>query len=174
VGLGFVGGRDGRPLPPRSGKEQFERVVSALESVDADGDAKADGGLFARSLESLIRGARRGSIVMVFSDLFDMAATALDHVAALASSGRVLTVIRVLDPDERDFPFEGSVRLRAMEGTTVVETDGDAARERYLDALHADTERWRAHLATRGARLLVVGSDESPTEVVRRIVATVR
>jgi uncharacterized protein (DUF58 family) len=174
VSLTLIGGTGGRPIPPSAGREQFERVLAALESTRPEGDARRDGGLLERSLDQLARGARRGSVVVLFSDLVDLGDAAIERVAPLGARGRVLVVVQVLDPDEADFPFTGTVRLRAMEGDAVVETEGDQARAAYLDALAQKKEAWTRALLPRDARLVTTVTTDDPVRTVRRILESIR
>jgi len=174
VGLGFIGGAaQARPVPVSGGREAFERVIDALESQSAEGDALADEAALDRAFGSLSRSARRGSVVVVFSDLLDLPPRAPDLLATVATRGRVVVVVQVLDPDEATFPFTETVRLRALEGTATVETD-EAARERYLAALAALQESWRRSLVGRGAKFLSVTSDRDPVAAVRSIVEAIQ
>jgi uncharacterized protein (DUF58 family) len=175
VSLGFLGGGERAPFVPRSvGREQFSRIVAALEAVEPGGDAHLDAGMLARALLALSRAARRGAIVVLLSDLVDLPAGAADQVGAIASQGRVLSVVQTLDRAEVDFPFTGNVRLRAMEGAAVVETDADTVRDRYVAALETLTESWRARVVGRGGRFVRAVSDEDPVDVVRAVVASIR
>jgi uncharacterized protein (DUF58 family) len=168
------GGQRAAGVSRAGGREQFERIVGALESVEAAGDAVADPTLFDVPVQTLGRSAARGSIVVVLGDLLDAGAGAAERMAALASGGRVLVVVQTLDPAEADFPFTGTVRLRGLEGTAVVETDADVTRKAYLEALDALTESWRRAVVHRGGRFLRVTSSASPVAVVRDIVKAVR
>jgi hypothetical protein len=86
----------------------------------------------------------------------------------------VLVVVQTLDPDEIDFPFDGNVRLRALEGGAVVETDADTARARYVAAMADLTSSWREAVVRRGGRFLQAPSDGDPVQVVRAVVEGVR
>jgi uncharacterized protein (DUF58 family) len=172
--LGFIGGEQhGRPVARAGGREQFERIVEALEAVRPGGDAQEDPTLAARAFQWVSRTTRRGAIVVVLSDLIDLPADAAEKTAELASSGRVCAVVQVLDPAEVEFPYRGTVRLRALEGTAVVETDADVTRERYLASLAALTRTWHQALTARGGRLLRVTTAEDPVQVVRKVVQSV-
>jgi len=120
------------------------------------------------------RSARRGAVVVVVSDLLDLPEDAAERIAQLASRGRVVVGVQTLDPDEASFPWTGPLRLRAMEGGQLVETDGDEAREAYLAALSRAQGAWETALARRGARLVRCETSEDPVLVVRRIVERVR
>jgi uncharacterized protein (DUF58 family) len=175
VSLTFLGGGAHATSIPRSGgRDQFERIVAALEAVEPGGDAHTDRGMLDRALQALARSTRRGAIVVVLSDLIDLAEGAADQISAIASTGRVLSVVQTLDPAEAEFPYTGTVRLRALEGEAVVETDADTTRERYLAALEALTRGWREPVVARGGRFVRATTDADPVRVVRQIVESVR
>jgi uncharacterized protein (DUF58 family) len=168
------GGAHARSVPRSGGREQFERIVATLESADAGGDAHVDVGLLDRALQALSRGARRGAIVVVLSDLIDLPPGAAERIAAVGTGDRVLAVTQVLDPAEAKFPYGGHVRLRALEGGVVVETDADTAREQYLAAMAELTREWREEVVRHGARFLAVTSGDDAVRTVRSIVESVR
>jgi uncharacterized protein (DUF58 family) len=170
VGMSFIGGsKDTRPVPVRGGREVFERIVDALESQSAEGDALSDVDALDRAIGAVARSARRGSVIVVLSDLLDLHPDAPDRISAIATRGRVVIVVQALDPDEEDFPFRETVRLKAIEGTATVETD-EAARERYLSALASLKERWKSTLLSRGASFISMTTDRDPVSAVRAIV----
>jgi uncharacterized protein (DUF58 family) len=175
VGLTFLGGGPNvRNVPVSGGREAFERILAALESCEAGGDALVDEALLDRALGGIARAARRGSIVIFLSDLLDLPAGATDRVAAVASRGRVIRVVQTLDPDEARLPFEGTVRLRGLEGGAVVETDVETTRERYLAALTSLQDTWEHALVARGGGLVRSETNEDPVRVVRAVVEAVR
>jgi uncharacterized protein (DUF58 family) len=175
VGVSFVGGGpEVAPVPRAGGRDQFERVVVALEQVETGGDARADGTMIEKAVHSVLRSTRRGGIVIVLSDLLDLPDAAPDRISGIAPSGRVLVVVQTLDPYEVDFPFSGTVRLRALEGGIVVETDAATARDRYIEALEDLTRRWRDAVVGRGGRFLRAVTSDPPVQVVREIVRAVR
>jgi uncharacterized protein (DUF58 family) len=170
VGLSFIGGApETRPVPVRGGREVFERVVDALESQSAEGDALADVGALDHAIGAIARSARRGSIVVILSDLLDLPPEAAERISAMAVGGRVVVVVQTLDPDEADFPFKETVRLKAIEGNATVETD-DAARDRYLAALAELQAKWRQLLLGRRAAFVPTTTDRDPVTAVRAIV----
>ncbi len=171
VALDWLGGRRCRALPGTSGREAFDRIVGALEDATPGGDLTNDPGVVERSLLPVVRHARRGSIVVLLSDLLDLPRTAPDRLAALATHGRTVVAVRVLDPVEATFPFEGPVRLRASEGSLVVETDGAAARAGYLAALERIAASLEDTLVPRGGKVIRAVTSDDPVAAVRRILA---
>lgn len=170
IGMTFIGGsKNTQPVAVRGGREVFEQVVDALESQSAEGEALTDAVMLDNALAAIIRSARRGSVVVVLSDLIDLPREAATRLATLATRGSVVVVVQTLDPDEADFPFTETVRLRSLEGGISVETD-EGARERYLAALHAEQDAWRQELTLRGAKYLTMTTDRDPVSAVRAIV----
>ncbi|HEY3595178.1 MAG TPA: hypothetical protein VGL13_14935, partial [Polyangiaceae bacterium] len=74
---------------------------------------------------------------------------------------------------EAQFPFDNTVRLRALEGGTVVETDPAATRERYLQALDAIQKTWTAKLTQHGGIFVRAVTTGDAAAVVRNIVSAV-
>jgi uncharacterized protein (DUF58 family) len=171
VGLDFFGGKGARSVPPRAGRDAFERVVAALEDVEPAGDLSQNRGLVDQALGQAQRAARRGAIQVVLTDLLDLPGGSLEALTTLTTRGRSLQLVQVLAPAERDFPFEGAVQLRALEGKNVVETDAAQARQKYLAALAAAQQHATQELLPRGGRLLSCATDDSPEVLVRRILS---
>jgi len=173
VALDWVSGENSRWLPAMSGREAFERVVGALETTDPGGMAALSSAAFERAMVPVMRYARRGTIVVVLSDLLDLPDGAIEMLGDLASGQRSLVVVRTLDPAETSFPFTGATKFVSLEGHAVVETDAGLARDGYLAELARETEQVRERLADRGGRLLTVDTRQSPVETVRSIVERV-
>jgi uncharacterized protein (DUF58 family) len=174
IGVTYFGGEHARPVAVTGGREGFDRVLGSLEDARAGGDAVRDPAMLDRALGILSRAARRGSVVVVMSDLLDMPSEAPERFAALASRGRSVVVVQILDPDEIDLPFEGTVRLRALEGDAVVETDAEDARAPYQAALAALESRYASALIARGARFVRASTGDDPATIVRTIIASIR
>ncbi len=173
VGLAWIGGVGVHGLPPMGGREAFDRVVGCIEGAATAGDAGVGEHTFERALAPVGRRARRGSVVVLLSDLLDLPPRALSTFAALGTGGRALVAVRVLDPSEKDLGFHGTVRLRALEGDAVVEADADLVRSAYQGRLAAVAAAWSQDLKARGGRLIDVVTTDPATEVVRSILLAV-
>ncbi len=175
VSLTFIGGGPHtRGLPVSGGREAFERILSSLEIAEAGGDARLDIDFVDRAIGGIARAARRGSIVVLFSDLLDLPEGAIERIGGIAARGRVLVVVQTLDPDEATLPFEGTVRLRSLEGDVVVETDVETTRAAYLEALAALRARWERAVVARGGRFVAATTGDDPVKVVRAILEAAR
>lgn len=173
VSLAWVGGEGARPVAPTSGGEAFDRIVRALEEVQATGDALRGIEAFEYTLGAIARKARRGSVIVLLSDLIDLPTGAKEQFAAMGTAGRRLVAVQVLDPDELDLPYEGTVRLRSLEGDFVVETEPAITRPRYLEALEELTHSWSKPLAARGGKVVRASSADDPVDVVRLVLRAI-
>lgn len=173
VGLSWIGGSQVQALPARAGSDSFDRLLTTLEHAGAWGDEGSGLEAWQHTLRPLGERAPRGAVVVVFSDLLDVPAGAAEELARVATRARKVVLVRVLDPVEAEFPFEGPLRLRAAEGARLVETDGARARRGYLEALAAIASDWRQHLLPRGGAFLDVVTHDDPTRDLRRLLEAI-
>jgi len=173
VSLSWIGGTGARPVGATSGGEAFERIVRALSEINATGDAHRHRQVFERTLAPIARRARRGAVIVLLSDLIDLPEESREQFTALGTAGRRLVAVQVLDPDELDLPFEGTVRLRALEGEAVVETEPALTRARYVAAMDELSRTWASSLAARGGRLVRAATDADPIDLVGQVLRAV-
>jgi uncharacterized protein (DUF58 family) len=173
VALDWISGSRAMPLPAFGGREAFERIVNALETAEPAGDVHQDLASIDRALAPVARQAGRGAMIVLFSDLIDLPARTADSVAALSTRGRTVVLVRVLDPVEIEFPFEGPVHLQALEGPRSVVTDATLVRKSYLEALEAVTQTWQQRLVERGGRLVRAATTDDPVDTVRKVLGAV-
>lgn len=169
VSLDFIGGKDTLALPQLGGKEAFERVLAALTHCqlgDTEGVRLAE---VEHALAPVHRRTRRGSIIVFVSDLIDLPEGTLEALTALSTNGRTVIALQVLDPLEAEFPFDGPVRFRPLEGTELVEADATASRAAYLEALARLRRQWAEGLLARRGTLIEATTTEDPVEVLRSV-----
>ena len=171
VSLDWIGGARARPLNAMGGMEAFERLTDVLEMVEPGGDASREPALLDRALDAVARRTRRGTVIVILSDFLDLPAGSDDRLVALSSGGRIIVGVRVLDPAEALFPFEGPTLLSSSEGDVHVETDGASAREGYLKALAAQMGRYRDKLVSQGGRFVEATTTDDPIIVVQSVLA---
>jgi len=171
VALDWLGGANCRWLPPLTGRQAFERVVGALEMASARGDFHTDADGIERALLPVLRYARRGTSIAIFTDLAEMPNDLISRAVGLCARGRRVIVVRVLDPAESNFTFRGPVHLRALEGKISTTTDASSTRNHYLAALKQESDEFSARLAQRGGRFVTVCTEDDPAEAIRDIIA---
>lgn len=177
VSLDWIGGQGVHPMPALGGREAFERLSAILEDAEAGLGESGAQELSLKSIDlacaRIARQARRGSVIVLFSDLLDLPERTLDRCVGLFGGGRLLIVVQVLDPAEVDFPFEGPVRLRSSEASVVVETEANEVRRRYHEALLQHQNAWSTALLGHGGRLVVANTKTDPLSSLRSIVRAI-
>lgn len=173
VGLVVLGGEGVRVLPAAAGRDAWDRTVWALSSTKPGGDWSQGGDDVLRALLPVYERARRGSVVVLFSDLVDLPERALADFGGLATRGRRAFAVQVLSPDEATLPFSEHARFSSLEGGVVVEADPEQARAAYLAELERLRGRWREDLVGRGGALSTPQTTSDPVAVVRELLLAI-
>jgi uncharacterized protein (DUF58 family) len=169
VSLHWWGGAKSPSFPLLGGRLAFERILGALEDQVPGGDVSRDVDELLLNLGAPEQGSRRGTVTVLISDFLDVPEHLADRWAAWGGRQRPLVAVQVLDPTELDFSYSGSLRLKAAEGESLVETDADVAREGYQKRLQELQEGWRDRFVAHAAAWMSTRSDEDPVGVVRRL-----
>ncbi|HEX4048519.1 MAG TPA: hypothetical protein VH309_11820, partial [Elusimicrobiota bacterium] len=79
--------------------------------------------------------------------------------------------LRVLAPEERDFPYEGSLRVEGLEGGTLA-LDAAEAGPAYRAAFARQEEAYRSALRRAAVPYAVAATDAPWTSAVSRLLAS--
>ena len=85
-----------------------------------------------KAMNDLAGQVRPRSIIIVISDLFDDEAAFQKNVERLRFQKSEVIVFHVLDKDEIEFPFTGTVKFLGLEKTGMIQTSPAAIRKSYL------------------------------------------
>lgn len=158
----FISGADAAGVSARGGAAQLEEIDKALTAL-SPGD-ESDLGAALRAVGH--RAPRRAAIVVI-SDLLGNTQSVLSALRALGA-GRELLLLRVLDPDEAQFPFEGRLTLEGLEGGRIAVEPGVLVEE-YRKAFAAQRETYRGVLRRDGCAYAEVLTDAPWTQSVARL-----
>jgi uncharacterized protein (DUF58 family) len=166
AGLSSAGAAAGGAARPRAGAGQSAAIDDALSALEpgADGDLAA-------ALEAAAAALPRRAAVVLISDLLGDAARVLKALRRLSAGRRELLVLRVLDPDERDFPYEGPLRVSGLEGGELW-LDAAEAGPAYRAAFARQEEAYRAALRRASVPYAVAATDARWTSSVSRLLAS--
>ena len=117
-------------LPPRSRAGHLADVMQALEEASPAGPTDVAG-----VLTQVSEVARRRSLVVLLSDLFDPSPQIPGLLRKLRARGHEVVVFHVLDEDETEFPFADLTLFESMEGPERVLCDPRGVRDAYLEEL---------------------------------------
>ena len=123
-------------IPPSA--KHLELVLHTLARI------KPREGVQGRLGPALLRvasGLNRRGIVVLVSDLYEEPAAVLEAVRPLLGRRQDLIVFHLLDPNERDFPFDEATSLEELETGERIPVVPRGVRERYreLMAMHLQT-----------------------------------
>jgi uncharacterized protein (DUF58 family) len=139
VGLVTFGAQVQRYIPPRSGLQHLQALMSRLEATQPEGETHLD--LALRDIAAKI--TRRG-MILVISDLFDAPETVINALKYFRHRRNEVLVFHVLDRNELEFPFERLTMFEDMEDPTArVLSDPRTIREAYLHQIRTFIEGYQ-------------------------------
>jgi uncharacterized protein (DUF58 family) len=151
VGVCLFQDNVGTYVPPRATGAHLVNVLAALERAEAAGKTA-----LAKALRFISEIARRRSLVIVLSDLFDPDPAVGDLLRQLRSREHEVVLFHVLDHDEVDFPFEELTIFEAMESNGRLLVDPPAVREDYLAELKRFVATYERHAREAGIEYWMV------------------
>jgi uncharacterized protein (DUF58 family) len=160
VGLISCGDRGLETLvPPRARTSHLHDLMAVLESIVARGGAGDESPAAALSrIAELTR--RRRALIVLASDLFDPDDATLPLLAQLRAQRHDVSVLHILDPYERHFPYDGLTQFEALESQHKLLVNPAAIRRDYLDRMDAFLTRARGILTTAGVDYHLVSTDQ--------------
>jgi len=164
AGLFPVGGVRGADLAPRAGAAQLGVFDAALTALSCAPEAD-----LAAAVEAAAARLPPRVSVAVISDLMGDTVRVLKALRRLAAGRRELLVLRVVDADERDFPYEGPLLVEGREGGTLA-LDAGTVGPAYREAFDRQEEAYRS--ALRRARVPYACVEGSWTGALARLLAT--
>lgn len=147
-------------IPPSSDGRHRDRIRLTLGPLKPEGIPQWE-----RDLKVLGERIAPGDLAIFVSDGFDEACvTAAER---LAMSGRDVSFIQLLTGDERDFPFDRSLRFRDPESEAELAGDGKSLRADFLAKFAEARATLRARLEARGVRFVEHFSDRDPDQPIQ-------
>lgn len=165
AGLITVGAAVDAAVPPRAGAGQLAALDDRLSAVAPAPDAD-----LAAALEEAAGRLPRRAAVAVVSDLMGGSAGVLRALRRLSAGRRELLVLRVLDPDERDFPYEGPLKVEGLEGGTLALDAGEIGPA-YREAFARQEEAYRSALRKAAIPYAVTETGAAWTSALSRLLA---
>lgn len=166
VGLIAFAARAELALPARAGAAQLGLFDSALSAFAAAGETELAG-----ALESAAELLPRRGLCVLLSDLMGDTAGVLRAARALAARRHELLVARVVDPDEREFPFEGPCLFEGLEGGPPLFADAREAAGAYRDAFARQAEAYAASFRRAGVAYAVAETGAAWEPALARLLA---
>jgi len=133
VGLDLFDTEPRERVPARAALSHLELMDSVLAAREPGGDTD-----LAAAIERSAARIKRRALVILVSDLMGEPEHVLKVARAVKARKNELMILQVLDPRERDFPFEGPVVFESLERQPPVFCDASAAARAYRE----EFQRW--------------------------------
>jgi uncharacterized protein (DUF58 family) len=139
---------------PPSAKHLYQ-VLYALERAEATGV-----GSMTMPLLKISESARRRSILLLLSDLYEPPATIRDAIGPLRDAGHDVVVMHVLDPAELNFPFDSAATFEDLENKERLPIVPSRLRTRYTELVREHRETIEALLGEGRVDYLLVDTSK--------------
>ncbi len=147
-------------VPPRGRTTHLHDLLAVLDQVMAKGGTGDESPAVALGrIAELAR--RKRALVIVASDLFDGDDATLQALATLRAQKHDVSVLHLLDPHERTFPYEGLTEFHALESTHRMLVNPSAIRRDYLERMDGFLTKCRTTLAAAGVDYHLVSTDRA-------------
>jgi uncharacterized protein (DUF58 family) len=146
-------------VPPRARTTHLHDLMAVLESVIARGGTGDEPPASALARIAELTRRRRALIVLV-SDLFDPGDKTLQMLVQLRAQRHDVSVVHLLDPHERQFPYDGLTQFEALETANKVLVNPAAIRQDYLERMEAFLAKVRNTLTGAGVDYHLAQTDQ--------------
>lgn len=136
-------------VPPRSRGKHLQELLGVVDHVLAGGARGDESPAYALGRIAELARKKRALIVLA-SDLFDPDEETSRVLAQLRAQRHDVSVVHVLHPDERTFPYEGLTEFQALESPAKLLVNPAAIRREYLERMTAFLARSKDALTSAG------------------------
>jgi uncharacterized protein (DUF58 family) len=146
-------------VPPRGRTNHLHDLLGVLDGVIRAGGVGDESP--SHALERIAELARRKrALIIVASDLFDAEDQTLATIARLRAQRHDISVLHVLDPHERSFPYDGLTQFESLESAHKLLVNPAAVKAEYLARMDAFLGRCRTAMADAGVDYHLVQTDQ--------------
>jgi uncharacterized protein (DUF58 family) len=150
----------------RRGVAELGSWSERIEALRASGPTD-----LSAALERTVGALSGRGLLIVVSDFLEVDEGLWRRLGDLRHAGWHIAALRLLTPEEIEFPFAGATRFLPVELGEALEVDAGALRRAYLDELDRFETAQRLACAAAGVHWMAVRTDASPVEPLRRLMA---
>ncbi len=166
VGMALCDSAVREHYPPSSTMGHLIKLLERLEAAPPGGDTS-----LAAVLNDLAERISRRGLVILFSDTFDDCDELVLALRHLRYRKQDVRVFQIIDPDEEEFPFQGTYEFLSLESEPRLKLDSDRVRRNYQEALADHRNRLAAGCHASGIALEQCRTDEDLAMVLVRALA---
>ncbi|HVC09340.1 MAG TPA: DUF58 domain-containing protein [Elusimicrobiota bacterium] len=169
AGLLAFGAGAGREVPAKKSLAHLSALDDALSELSPRGEADLP-----RALGETALRLRRRSLVVVISDLLGPPDQIIAAMRGLRARKNRLVVLQVIDPAERDFPFDGPTEFESLETGERFFCEASVLRQTYREEFARDLSLYEASFAAMGAAYAPCPTDIPWDAALKRLLASLR
>ena len=143
-------------IPASSRNNHLQAIMAGLEVQTAGGKTDIFG-VLRRVNESLVR----RSIVVLMSDLFCPREELFKGLTMLRQRGHEVIAMHIMDDEELDFRYSGTLRFEGLEGSGSLTCDPAALRAGYMQALERFLDTIRRRCAGSGVDYKLIRTSDN-------------
>jgi uncharacterized protein (DUF58 family) len=145
-------------VPPRARASHLHDVLAVLDQMMTKGGVGDESPAHALGrIAELTR--RRRALIILATDLFDAEDATVKQLVALRAMRHDVSVLHVLDPHERSFPYEGLTEFRSLETDHKMLVNPTAIRREYTERMEAFLDRTRGAFTAAGVDYHMTSTD---------------
>jgi uncharacterized protein (DUF58 family) len=166
VGLGYSHKENIKLIPPRNSPTHLSVLMEALETGKPEGAGK----LF-NALETLSHASKKRSLVVLISDLLEEPEPILKALKFLKFKKHEVMVLHLLDREEKDFPYTGSVQFKSLENQPSITLDTESFRKEYQRAVDGFIRQYSTALRNASIEYYFHTTDTPPDKILRQVLS---
>lgn len=150
-------------LPPRSKTSYIAEILKVIDQTipsEKTGTAKA--------LNQLAEKIHRRGLVIIFSDFFDEPESVLNALKHFRHKKHEVIAFQILDPQEIEFKFSGSVLFKDMETAEGLQTQPIQLRQFYREKVQEFIQQIKRECYERNIDFNLVRTDEPFDKALRQ------
>ena len=142
-------------LPRSDNRSQLFEITSRLAAAKAEGKTDVP-----EVLHDLAARVKRKGIIVIISDFLDDEDAVLHGIEHLRFQGHEVVGIHLVDPFEREFPFDGLINFQGLESVPDVKTRPAEIRRSYLEEFAAFEKKLHRGFTKNGCHLVTAPTDQ--------------
>lgn len=150
-------------LPPRS---KTSYIAEILRTIDQTYPSERTG--TAKALNQLAEKIVRRGLVIIFSDFFDEPESVLNALKHFRHKKHEVIAFQILDPQEVDFKYSGSVQFKDMETLETLQTQPLQLQKYYREKVEEFINQIKKECFERNIDFNVIRTDEPFDKALRQ------
>ncbi|MDP7040056.1 MAG: DUF58 domain-containing protein [Myxococcota bacterium] len=159
VGLFRFSSAGANRLPARASSQHLNEILAQLENSKGQGQT-----MLSQHLSKFALEIKKRSLVIVFSDLFDIDDAWIQMFSLLAAKKHDVAVMHILDPHEVNFPYDSPAQFTSMEDERNILVHPRSLRHTYVREMNAFLDNVQSKLREQGIEYFRFQTHTDPSE----------